>query len=217
VPFPKKLLNEGETLELDLRPHWWYFAKNIVASVLLILLAAVVLAKLNYAVTQAALGILAIIWAGWLAVKYFQWTNTHFVVTSARVIFRTGALGKQASEIPLDRITNIRFRQSLWERIIGAGDIDIESAGRDAQSNFTDVWHPDGVQQEIYRQMEINGRKRAQWANPGAATATAPADQPSPSATPIPEQLKQLAELRDRGVITAAEFETKKTQLLDRM
>jgi uncharacterized membrane protein YdbT with pleckstrin-like domain len=212
VPFPKKLLNDGETLELDLRPHWWYFAKNIVSSILLFLIALVIFSKLDYTFTKYFLYFLLILWAGWLAVKYVQWTNTHFVVTSARVIFRTGALGKQASEIPLDRITNIRFHQSLWERVIGAGDIDIESAGRDAQSNFTDVWHPDGVQQEIYRQMEVNQRKKAQWANPGAPTA--PAAAPAQS---VPEQLKQLAELRDRGVITPEEFESKKTQLLDRM
>jgi uncharacterized membrane protein YdbT with pleckstrin-like domain len=212
VPFPKRLLNEGETLELDLRPHWWYFAKNIVSSIALFLVALVVFSKLDYTITRAVLYVLLLGWAGWLAVKYVQWTNTHFVVTSARVIFRTGALGKQASEIPLDRITNIRFHQGLWERIIGAGDIDIESAGRDAQSNFTDVWHPDGVQQEIYRQMEINGRKKAQWANPSAAT-------PAPAAPTqsVPEQLRQLAELRDRGIITPDEFESKKTQLLDRM
>jgi uncharacterized membrane protein YdbT with pleckstrin-like domain len=213
VPFPKKLLNEGETLELDLRPHWWYFAKNIVSSILLFLLALVIFSKLDYTFTKYFLYFLLILWAGWLAVKYVQWTNTHFVVTSARVIFRTGALGKQASEIPLDRITNIRFHQSLWERVIGAGDIDIESAGRDAQSNFTDVWHPDGVQQEIYRQMEVNGRKKAQWSSPGAAPA-APAATANQS---VPEQLRQLAELRDRGIITPEEFESKKTQLLDRM
>ena len=211
MPFPKKLLNEGETLELDLRPHWWYFAKNIVSSILLLLIALVIFSKLDYTVTKAMLYVLLLIWAGWLAVKYVKWTNTHFVVTSDRVIFRTGALGKQGSEIPLDRISNIRFHQGLWERIIGAGDIEIEAAGRDAQSNFTDVWHPDGVQQEIYRQMEINQRKKAQWANPGAAPAQAA------PAQSVPEQLKQLAELRDRGVITPAEFESKKTQLLDRM
>jgi hypothetical protein len=33
----------------------------------------------------------------------------------------------------------------------------------------------------------------------------------------VPEQLQQLADLRDRGVISAAEFEAKKAQLLERM
>ena len=67
----------------------------------------------------------------------------------------------------MERINNINFHQGMFERIIGAGDLDIESAGKDGQSHFDDVWHPDGVQQELYRQMEANARKRASWANPG--------------------------------------------------
>ena len=66
----------------------------------------------------------------------------------------------------MERINNINFHQGMFERFIGAGDLDIESAGKDGQSHFDDVWHPDGVQQELYRQMEANAKKRAGWANP---------------------------------------------------
>ena len=121
-------------------------------------------------------------------------------------------MAKRGVEIPMERINNINFHQGVWERIIGAGDLDIESAGKDGQSHFDDVWHPDGVQQELYRQMEANAKKRASWSNPGAAAAA-----PAAAAPTVPEQLQQLADLRDRGVITAAEFETKKAQLLERM
>ena len=27
MPYPKKLLNDYETVALDLHPHWWYFAE----------------------------------------------------------------------------------------------------------------------------------------------------------------------------------------------
>ena len=37
------------------------------------------------------------------------------------------------------------------------------------------------------------------------------------TATDIPEQIKKLAELRDQGILSAEEFEVKKTDLLDRM
>ena len=74
------------------------------------------------------------------------------------------------------------------------------------------MWHPDGVQQELYRQMEVYARKRASWSNPGVASSP-----PAASGPGIPAQLQQLAELRDRGVISAAEFDAKKAQLLDRM
>ena len=94
--------------------------------------------------------------------------------------------------------------------------LEIESAGHDGESRFSHVRHPDGVQQEIYRQMEAHTRKRAGWSADsvaGAARRTA-ASAPAPN---IPEQLKQLAELRESGVISPEEFEAKKAQLLERM
>ena len=85
------------------------------------------------------------------------------------MIFRTGVLAKHGVEIPMDRINNINFHQSIWERVIGAGDLEIESAGRDGQSKFDDVWHPDAVQQELYRQMEAHAQTRAGWSRAGGA------------------------------------------------
>jgi uncharacterized membrane protein YdbT with pleckstrin-like domain len=210
VPYPKKLLNNNEEVALDLRPHWWYFSKHILYSLILIAFLVLVV-EIHNRFTWIGWGVLALVWAGWLAIRYFQWTNTHFVVTNQRIIFRTGALGKHGSEIPLDRISNINFHQGLWERIIGAGDLEIEAAGRDAQSKFDDVWHPDAVQQEIYHQMEARTERQT-----GQAAVATPAPTAQQVAS-VPEQLNQLAELRDRGVITPAEFEAKKAQLLDRM
>jgi uncharacterized membrane protein YdbT with pleckstrin-like domain len=218
VPYPRKLLNPGEELVLDLRPHWWYFAKHIVSGIVLFAVFIFIVATFG-SYTEWGLipwALIALVWAVWLATRYVNWNFTHFVVTSDRVVYRTGAFAKHGVEIPLERISNINFHPGIWERIIGAGDLSIESAGRDGQSRFTDTWHPDGVQQEIYRQMEANARKRAGWASPPpAAAATAPA--PAAPAASIPEQLDQLASLRDRGVITPAEFEAKKAQLLERM
>ena len=218
MPYPSRLLNEGETVALDLRPHWWYFAKHIAASLVLIVILVLIF---QYHGTPhdwslRAWCIVALVWAGWLALRYFSWTFTHFVVTSNRVIFRTGALAKHGVEIPMDRINNINFHQTIWERVIGAGDLEIESAGRDGQSKFNDVWHPDAVQQELYRVMEEHAKTRAGWQagqGPGAAPAPAPA---SPSLS-VAEQIQQLAGLRDSGAITAAEYEAKKAQLLERM
>jgi uncharacterized membrane protein YdbT with pleckstrin-like domain len=215
VPYPKRLLNEGEDLALDLRPHWWFFSKHILTGIPLFIALIVILAKATGDTRKYLMyvwAILALLWAVWLGLKYLQWNFTHFVVTSDRVIYRTGVLAKHGVEIPMDRINNINFSQNIFERVIGAGDLDIESAGKDGQSHFEDVWHPDGVQQELYRQMEVYQRKRAGWSNPAAPPPTAVA----PGAS-IPEQLHQLAELRDRGVISAAEFDAKKAQLLERM
>ena len=214
MPYPRHLINEGETVALDLHPHWWYFSKHILTGIplFLALIGVISLQGSDSDFLKAVVGwgwaILALIWVVWLALKYFQWQFTYFVVTDDRVIFRTGVLAKRGVEIPLERINNINFFQEIWERVIGAGDLDIESAGQEGQSHFEDVRHPDGVQQEIYRQMEVNAREQASWSAPQA--------QPGSGAS-IPEQIEQLAALRDKGHITVEEFEVKKAALLDRM
>ena len=170
---------------------------------------------------QYAIAGLLIFWAIWLGFRFMAWRNTYFVVTDRRVIYRSGFIAKRGVEIPLDRITNIDFYQGPIERVIGAGDLDIQSAGRDGSSHFEDVRHPDAVQQEIYHQIE--GREQSRADRNASAIADAIADRGSASdalgaATGDPaEQLRRLAALRDEGVITPEEFEAKKAELLDRM
>ena len=211
MPYPRRLLNEGEEIALDLRPHWWFFVKNIFYGIALFIVLILLFGYTHGTVRSWSLvpwALVALVWAGWLVTRYLNWNFTHFVVTTNRVIYRTGVFAKHGVEIPLERINNINFHQGIIERLVGAGVLDIESAGKEGQSHFSDIWHPDGVQQEIYHQMEDNARRRASWSAP-----VAPPSAPAPN---IPEQLNQLADLRDRGVITPAEFELKKAQLLER-
>jgi uncharacterized membrane protein YdbT with pleckstrin-like domain len=210
MPYPRHLINEGEVVALDLHPHWWYFSKHILTGIplFIVLIGVLALSGTEQSVAAWAWAILAVIWVVWLLAKYVQWQYTHFVVTDDRVIFRTGLLSKHGVEIPLERINNINFDQRIFERLIGAGDLDIESAGREGQSHFEDVRHPDGVQQEIYRQMEANAREAASWSRPAPSAG---------SGASIPEQIEQLAALRDKGHITSEEYENKKNALLDRM
>jgi uncharacterized membrane protein YdbT with pleckstrin-like domain len=221
MAYPRKLLRSGEEVALDLKPHWWFFSKEILVGIpLWIMFLLLFLAWDGTAaeVSRWVWVVLALAWAGWLAIAFLNWRFTHFVVTTERVISRTGVLAKRGTEIPLDRINNINFRQGIWERVIGAGTLEVESAGQDGQSVFRDVQHPDAVQQEIYSQMDANQRTRATWGSQAAAPAAAEAAPVAAApAVDITEQLEKLAGLRDRGVISPAEFEAKKAELLERM
>jgi membrane protein YdbS with pleckstrin-like domain len=209
--YPTNMLQDGETLALDLRPHWWYFSRNILTGIPLFIVLVLVMQLSSGTVKDASVYLvvgLTIAWVVWLGLKYMQWRMTYFVVTSRRVIYRTGVISKRGVEIPLERINNINFHQRLIDRVIGAGDLDIESAGRDGQSHFDFIRHPDGVQHEIYRQMETRNMPVAMLA-PQAPAAPVPPG--------VPEQIEALARLRDQGHITPAEFEAKKAELLGRM
>lgn len=161
--FPTRLLKEGESVALDMRPHWWFFAPQLFSGipVVALLVFAASLDDDLRTIAYYVVGAVALIWAVWLGVRLLSWQTTHFVVTSDRLIHRSGVLAKHGLEIPLERVNDIAFHRSLWERVIGAGDLVIESAGERGQQLFTDIPHPDSVQQTISRAIEANSQK--QW------------------------------------------------------
>lgn len=204
MPFPRKLLNEGEDVVLDLHPHWWYFVKPAAVLVLAVVGAvASATNELNEVLVYGFAGLI-IVSVAWLVVRYAKWATTNFTLTTDRLIYRAGVLAKQGREIPLERINDISSSQSIFERIIGAGDLITESGGERGQQVFSDLPKPFHVQNAIYAEIE-----RAQ-----ARDADRAAGRPQLS---IPEQIEKLHELRQRGVLTQAEFDAKKQQLLDRL
>jgi len=214
VAFPERLLSEDEELIYDLRPHWW----TLVVPVLITVLVTVAVgaawavtpggslqAPARLVIGMAGLLLLALLVVG----RVLRWLTTHFVLTTERLIFRSGVVAKFGREIPLERINDVTFSQSVFERLIGIGDLVIESAGEHGQSTFSDIRDPEAVQLQISRQMEANGRRRS-----GYAAAAAPAPERPPG---VLSDLERLADLRDRGAVTEEEFQAKKRDLLDRL
>jgi len=222
MPFPSRLVYDGETVTLDLRPHWWYFSRHIVTGIG-VLIVVVLTFRISDPdirnVVKWPVVILVLVWSIWLGLKYLQWLRTYFVVTDQRVLYRTGVLARHGVEIPLDRVSNINFHQGIWERIIGAGDLEVQSAGEEGDTLFENVRHPDGVQHEIYRQMEAHAQHASGADAIGEAVARAVRDQVGGprGGGDVADKIEQLARLRDEGHITADEFEHRKNRLLDEL
>ncbi len=218
--YPRRLLNEGEEIVLDLKPHWMYVVPTI-----LVWLGATVASAVIWSVSGQS-------WMGWVtlivflalgvnaAVRWSKWVTTSFTVTNDRIMFRQGMVAKSGVEIPLERIMNVNFKQSIWERIIGAGDLLIESGGKDGQSRFSDVRKPELVSKEIHEQANHYEEKPERRAAAAAAAASNLPPPPAPAASAPSDATEQLAKLHDlltRGAITQAEYDTKKAELLNRL
>jgi len=206
MTFPARLLNDNEEVILDLRPHWWFLAGPVAALVVSVVAAILVsiLVKSNQEWLLVPVLVLVVVALLWFVGRYARWSTTNFVVTTDRIVYRSGVFAKQGKEIPLERVNDISFHQGVFERLLGAGDVLVESAGERGQESFFKLPHPSQVQNEIYRQVEA-GRQR------DADRQSRPAE-----LSPL-DQLDKLEELRTRGVISQAEFDAKKAQLLDRL
>jgi uncharacterized membrane protein YdbT with pleckstrin-like domain len=205
MPYPKRLLNDYETVALDLHPHWWYFAQAVTWLVISVA-AGITVRILLDGETEEFLTWLAIIailvCCAWVFIRYLKWSRINFVITSDRIIFRGGVVAKKGIEIPLERVNNIHFEQSVFERLLGAGDLLIESGGEGGQQRFTDIRRPERVQNLIHSQMEVNETRMYQKQGLGGVANVA-------------TQLEQLEGLLERGTLTRDEFETQKRRLLE--
>ncbi|MEO7398869.1 MAG: PH domain-containing protein, partial [Ilumatobacteraceae bacterium] len=173
MPYPKKLLNPDETVALDLHPHWWIFAAPaaaLVASIVAAIAIAVALDEGNARKYLLWVALAAIVLTSiWTLKRYMKWITTNFVITSDRIIFRHGVVGKNGIEIPLERVNNVNFSQTAFERILGAGDLLIESGGEDGQQRFSDVRKPQNVQNLVHTQVEAKFRHRGSFSTPPAS------------------------------------------------
>lgn len=210
MPFPRRFLHDTEDIILDLRPHLWFLAGPLLALAVAVVGGGLLAQNVNPGNGNVNgwfnwLWLLLVLASlAWLGLEYLQWTTTNFVVTTDRLIYRSGVVAKHGKEIPLDRINDITFHQTVFERLIGAGDLMIESGGEQGQQRFSDIRRPFTVQNEIYRAME-SGQARDADRMAGRRELS------------LPEQLEKLDELRQRGVLSQAEFDAKKAQLLERM
>ena len=201
MPFPRKLLLADEDVALDIHPHWVFFAESVALLLLGIVmgLGALVLKTGN---VKKGLGwvALVVIVAGilWTIVRYMKWVTTNFVVTSHRILHRHGVFAKAGVEIPIDRVMNVNFAQSVGERLLGAGNLLIESGGEDGQQTFTDIRKPQSVQKLILA--ESTRTMRAHVGQNGGAD--------------VASQLEKLEAMMQRGTLTAEEFAVQKARLL---
>lgn len=203
MPYPLRLLNDHENVTVDLHPHWSFLATPTVSIVASMAAAVATLVMTDSDTTQQSVAgwaslVALVASAIWLVIRYSKWLTTHFVITDLRIIFRSGLVSKRGIEIPLDRVNTVHFHQGVMERIVGAGDLLIESGGESGQQRFTDIRQPDRVQRVIHAQADVIRRRRS-----GGDTVPDVAD-----------QLERLESMLMRGSLTPGEFDRQKRRLL---
>ena len=223
MPYPRENLKPNEEVVLDLHPHWWTITPSILALAGAVALGLVAIALEWPSAVKIAIALLVLVTLLWFGWRELQLITTNFVLTTDRVIYRYGVVSKRGVEIPLERINAITFEQAFWERLLGLGDLVVQSAAEGSDSRFENVRRPNKVQNEIYLQMEGNENRKydrisdsVHSATQAAAAQAGPAPA-APAQASIADQINQLAQLRDAGHISPEEFEAKKAELLGRM
>jgi len=143
VAYPDELLVEGERLLIHQHPH----IKMLLIPAFMFLLTCgaggylvAVVGRQDWRVGGwSAIAVAAAMVLAWFVLAPLaRWYNTHFVVTTRRVLVREGVLRRVGFEIPMNRIEGVSCWQGSLERLLGCGTLGIEPSG-DSPLEFEDI------------------------------------------------------------------------------
>ena len=86
----------------------------------------------------------------------------------------TGVLSRHTESIDLDRVQDTAVRQSLLARIFRAGDVEIESAGRDGTEVLARIHDPQGFSNDLLNAVEAHRTGRPYLAGEAPPGGTVP-------------------------------------------
>jgi membrane protein YdbS with pleckstrin-like domain len=155
----------------------------------------------NLVVTLLA-GTVAVVFLAWAGVRYLVIASHEYVLTNRRIIRQQGILSKASNDAYLDKINNVEHRQSLWGRLLGFGDVVVDTASETGTTVFAGIADPLDFKRAI---VQAAGAARGAHGPARGAVAAGPSGA---------ERLRQLKSLLDEGLISAEEYEAKRRQLL---
>ncbi len=166
-------LNPGEQLVLRLHPHAKTMLKPAVILVLLLGVAIAVMIILPLSSASAwpirlAIGAVAlIVGAIWFGVPFLRWRSTVYEVTTRRLRLREGVLTRSGRDFPLNRISDVSFKQGIVDRLLGTGRLIVESPGEQGQLVLTEIPEVRRVQGVLF-ELVGNETARASRIDPGS-------------------------------------------------
>lgn len=143
MALPRKLLGDGEQVELQLRTH--LKALFVPALLLVVLGAAIGAGAALIPTAYAPLGRLVVIVIGvvlaiwWCLLPFLRWATTTYTLTDRRLITRSGILTKTGRDLPLIRINDVSYESSLFDRMLGCGTLIIQTAAEQGETVLEDV------------------------------------------------------------------------------
>jgi hypothetical protein len=232
------LLASGEQPIRRTHQHWFVLVADAryailawIVAVLLLILSGTAL-KDNQGITTVVGWIVIVLIVGGLLYfgwQVLRWQNEEFVVTSRRVMLTEGVVNKRVVDSSLEKINDAILSESIFGRMFGFGDLEILTASEAGISLLRMLPRPDAFKRAMLDakhdlELELSGARplpspaiRAAMAPAAPPPAAPPSIQSTMSADDVTRTLASLADLRDRGAISAEDYDAKKADLLKRL
>jgi uncharacterized membrane protein YdbT with pleckstrin-like domain len=203
----ESMLGERERILFVARQHWFILTSAIfleLTAILVTLAATVSLAIFLpvYALLIVAIGFAVLLLPiATMTRDILDWANRQFIVTNRRVIQIAGVINKNVTDSSLEKVNDVKMTQSVFGRTFGFGDIEILTASELGVNIFQRISDP-----VRFKTAMLNAKEQLEHGDLEAF-----------SSEDIPALIARLDRLRQQSIISEDEFQSKKTELLNRL
>jgi hypothetical protein len=202
--YTESMLGENERILLVTRQHWFVLLSAILAEILVTLIVIAVIVATAIANPIAAFGFLLVLIPLAIMLRdILVWYNRQYIVSNRRVIQISGVFNKSVVDSSLEKVNDVKMTQSFFGRLFDYGDVEIMTASELGVNLFKRIGDP-----VKFKTAMLNAKEELGFEGTGAHAQHADG---------IPEQIANLDVLRKKGILTEAEFQKKKTELLAKM
>jgi uncharacterized membrane protein YdbT with pleckstrin-like domain len=123
-------LSPGERVIFQGHPSWrailGFYLKGILVAAI-----AGVLVKLFGADSGTVFLVVLVIVALTVLVGFVKRVATTYTITDRRLNIKRGIVSREVQETRLERVQNVNYRQSVYQRVMQIGDVDFDTAATD--------------------------------------------------------------------------------------
>ncbi len=198
------MLGENERILLVTRQHGFVLFSSIVAEILVTLIVIAASSAMAIVNPLAAFGfLLVLVPLAIMVADILVWKNHQYIVTNRRVIQVSGIFNKDVVDSSLEKVNDVKMTQTFFGRLFDYGDVEILTASETGDNLFKRIGDP-----IKFKTAMLNAKEKLGYEGTGIHAQHIQS---------IPAQIAELDELRKQGIVTEAEFQTKKKELLAKM
>jgi uncharacterized membrane protein YdbT with pleckstrin-like domain len=142
-------LRPGEQLIFRGHPSWRALLAFYLKGILIAAAIGAIAALLGEGEGTVFLIVLVII-ALTVLIGFVKRMATTYTITDRRLNIKRGIFSREVQETRLERVQNVNYRQSVFQRVMQIGDVDFDTAATDDYNFvFTGVAEPEDVVQRV--------------------------------------------------------------------
>jgi uncharacterized membrane protein YdbT with pleckstrin-like domain len=214
--YVQSLMAKNEQIVFVTRQHWIVLLIPLLVYLLpaIVVTAGLLLLSIVFVLPPVLLAlVLPLILLGKFIMIALRWWNEQYIITNRRVVQTEGLIHKHVIDSSLEKVNDVVLDQSIWGRLMGFGNVEILTASEIGVNRLDKIGRPVHFKTAMLDQKEALNVSEDFGARAERVLDAAPAA----AAADIPELIAELDELRKKGILSEAEFEQKKQELLGKM